>query len=234
MFENMDWIAAMRSSPVMLVILACSVVTLGFAIERALYFMSRRGKPEAMLADVLGCVQGGNMREASRACASCAHPAGSVVAQVLTHAHLSDEAQEDQMQVVLSEQRLLLERNLGVLGTMGNTAPLIGLLGTVWGIMRAFHDMARTGSAGPSVVASGVAEALFTTAAGLMVAVPAVMLYNHFVRRITVLLTVAENHARTLRIAIAEDGPASRAENGRAGVARADRAASRAAVREAA
>jgi len=66
--------------------------------------------------------------------------------------------------------------------------------------MRAFHDMARTGSAGPSVVASGVAEALFTTAAGLLVAVPAVMLYNHFVRRMGVLLTVAENHARTLRI----------------------------------
>jgi biopolymer transport protein TolQ len=93
-----------------------------------------------------------------------------------------------------------LERNLGFIGTMGNTAPLIGLLGTVWGIMRAFHDMARTGSAGPSVVASGVAEALFTTAAGLLVAVPAVMLYNHFVRRMGVLLTVAENHARTLRI----------------------------------
>jgi biopolymer transport protein TolQ len=83
---------------------------------------------------------------------------------------------------------------------MGNTAPLNGLLGTVWGIMRAFHDMARTGSAGPSVVAAGVAEALLTTAAGLMVAVPAVMLYNHFVRRLGVMLTTAENHARTLRI----------------------------------
>ena len=66
--------------------------------------------------------------------------------------------------------------------------------------MRAFHDMARTGSAGPSVVASGVAEALFTTAAGLLVAVPSVMLYNHFVRKMGNLLTVAENHARTLRI----------------------------------
>src|SRR5688500_20376815 len=80
------------------------------------------------------------------------------------------------MQIALSEQRLLFERNLGVLGTMGNTAPLIGLLGTVWGIMRAFHDLASTGSAGPSVVAAGIAEALFTTAAGLVVAVPAVML----------------------------------------------------------
>src|SRR4029077_19217502 len=114
--------------------------------------------------------------------------------------HLSPDAVEEKLQIALSEQKLELERNLGVIGTMGNTAPLIGLLGTVWGIMRAFHDMAQTGSAGPSVVAAGVAEALFTTAAGLLVAVPAVMLYNHFVRRIAVMLTVAENHARTLRI----------------------------------
>jgi biopolymer transport protein ExbB/TolQ len=70
--------------------------------------------------------------------------------------------------------------------------------------MRAFHDMARTGSAGPSVVASGVAEALFTTAAGLLVAVPAVMLYNHFVRRMAVLLTVTENQARRLRMSLEE------------------------------
>ena len=62
--------------------------------------------------------------------------------------------------------------------------------------------MARTGSAGPSVVAAGVAEALFTTAAGLLVAVPAVMLYNHFIRQMSVMLTVAENRARNLRMAI--------------------------------
>jgi biopolymer transport protein ExbB/TolQ len=88
---------------------------------------------------------------------------------------------------------------------MGNTAPLIGLLGTVWGIMRAFHDLAATGSAGPSVVAAGIAEALFTTAAGLVVAVPAVMLYNHFTRRTNVLLTEAENRARSLRLTLADD-----------------------------
>ena len=234
MFDNMDWIAAMRSSPVMIVILACSVVTLGFAIERALYFMSRRGKPEALLADVLGSVREGNLREAARMCAACAHPAGAVAAQVVKNAHLSDDAQEDQMQVALSEQRLLLERNLGVLGTMGNTAPLIGLLGTVWGIMRAFHDMARTGSAGPSVVAAGVAEALFTTAAGLMVAVPAVMLYNHFVRRITVLLTVAENQGRSLRIAMADGGQTAHNDQRRVGPARVERVAPLAPAREAA
>src|SRR5204862_5636554 len=115
--------------------------------------------------------------------------------------HLPTESVDEKMQIALSEQKLQLERHLGWLGTMGNTAPLIGLLGTVWGIMRAFHDMARTGSAGPSVVAAGIAEAPFTTAAGLLVAVPAVMLYNYFVGRMSVLLTESENQARRLRLA---------------------------------
>ena len=200
MFENFDWIGAMRSSPVMVVILICSVLTVGFALERLFYFTKRRGNPDGVLATALIAVRGGNREEAVRVLNTCSHPLGPVAAEIIRNPELSSEAAEEKLQIVLSEQRMALERNLGFLGTMGNTAPLIGLLGTVWGIMRAFHDMARTGSAGPSVVAAGVAEALFTTAAGLLVAVPAVMLYNHFVRRMGNLLTVAENHARTLRI----------------------------------
>jgi biopolymer transport protein ExbB len=202
MFENFDWLEAIRRSPVMIVILGCSVITLGFAIERLRYYWSRRGDVGPQLDQAAEKVKAGNWKEAAWACSVIKHPAGPVAASVLQSAHLGREAQEETMQIALSEQRLLLERNLGVLGTMGNTAPLIGLLGTVWGIMRAFHDMARTGSAGPSVVAAGVAEALFTTAAGLMVAVPAVMLYNHFIRQMSVMLTVAENRARNLRMAI--------------------------------
>ncbi len=206
MFENFDWIEAMRTSPVMLIILGCSVLTLGYALERAIYFWRRRGNPDALMGKALARVRSGGWKEAEWELARCAHPVGPVSAQVIAAAHLSAEAAEERLGIALSEQKLLLERNLGVLGTMGNTAPLIGLLGTVWGIMRAFHDMARTGSAGPSVVAAGVAEALFTTAAGLLVAVPAVILFNHFMRRITVMLTVAENHARNLRLAIEEAG----------------------------
>jgi len=202
MFEHFDWIGAMRTSPVMIIILGCSVATLGFAMERAIYFWKRRGDPESALASALASVKDGDLRGATRACSATAHPMGPVACQVLEHADLPADEIEERLQISLSEQKLLLERNLGVLGTMGNTAPLIGLLGTVWGIMRAFHDMASTGSAGPSVVAAGVAEALFTTAAGLLVAVPAVMLYNHFVRRIAVMLTVAENNARNLRLAV--------------------------------
>ncbi len=200
MFENFNWIGAMSSSPVMVVILICSVLMVGFAMERLIYYNRRRGNPDGVLATALIAVRGGNREEAVRVLSSCAHPLGPVATEILRTPDLSMEASEEKLQIALSEQRMQLERNLGFIGTMGNTAPLIGLLGTVWGIMRAFHDMARTGSAGPSVVASGVAEALFTTAAGLVVAVPAVMLYNHFTRRMGVLLTVAENHARTLRL----------------------------------
>lgn len=205
MFEHFDWIGAMRSSPVMVIILACSVVTFGFAIERSLYFWKRRGSAEETFTKAMAQVKTGNTQEAVWTCLATPHPMGPVAAQVIKHAGQSPDALEETLQIALSEQRMELERHLGLLGTMGNTAPLIGLLGTVWGIMRAFHDMARTGSAGPSVVAAGVAEALFTTAAGLLVAVPAVMLYNHFSRRISVMMTVAENRSRAIRHALTEN-----------------------------
>ena len=202
MFADFDWIQAMRNSPVMLIIVACSIVTLGFALERLLYFSRRRGDAARLMGQALDQVRRGQLREAGWALNTSKHPVGPVAAQVIENRNLPPEAQEEKLQIALSQQRLLFERHLGWLGTMGNTAPLIGLLGTVWGIMRAFHDMARTGSAGPSVVAAGVAEALFTTAAGLLVAVPSVMLYNHFVRKTHVMLTEAENHARDLRLSL--------------------------------
>ena len=204
MFENFDWIQAMRTSPVMLVILGCSVLTLGFALERLLYYGARGSISKRALHETIERARRGETKEAAFACGTMKHPFGPVAAELLKSIHLPADHQEERMSIALSEQRMLLERNLGFLGTMGNTAPLIGLLGTVWGIMRAFHDMARTGSAGPSVVAAGVAEALFTTAAGLVVAVPAVMLYNHFVRKMSVMLTEADNHTRRLRQALEE------------------------------
>jgi biopolymer transport protein ExbB len=209
MFENFDWVEALVTSPVMQLIMLLSVLTLGFALERTIYYWKRRGNPDRALASILGAVRTGNRDDAVRRCAETTHPLGAVAAEVLRCEDPSPEASEERLQIALSEQRLELERNLGFIGTMGNTAPLVGLLGTVWGIMRAFHDMARTGSAGPSVVAAGVAEALLTTACGLLVAVPAVMLYNHFTRRMVVMLTVAENGARSVRMASNEPGTGS-------------------------
>jgi biopolymer transport protein ExbB len=200
MFQDIDWVGTLRTSPVFNILILCSVLTLGFALERAIYYWKRRGNPDASLASATVAVRSGNVEEAVRVLGQEASPLGPIGTEILKQAESDTESAEERMSIALSEERLKLERNLGFLGTMGNTAPLIGLLGTVWGIMRAFHDMARTGSAGPSVVAAGIAEALLTTAAGLLVAVPAVMIYNHFVRRMGVMLTTAENHSRTLRM----------------------------------
>jgi biopolymer transport protein ExbB/TolQ len=77
-----------------------------------------------------------------------------------------------------------LERYISIVGTIGNTAVYIGLFGTVLGIIRAFHDIAAAGSGGMSIVIGGVAEALVCTAAGLFVAIPAVIIFNYFTRRV--------------------------------------------------
>lgn len=75
----------------------------------------------------------------------------------------------------------LMESRLSFLATVGSTGPFIGLFGTVWGIMNAFHKIGATGQASLAVVAPGISEALITTAIGLVTAIPAVVSYNHFV-----------------------------------------------------
>lgn len=77
-----------------------------------------------------------------------------------------------------------LESRLNWLATTGSTGPFIGLFGTVWGIMGSFHKIGATGNASLAVVAPGISEALIATAIGLAAAIPAVMLYNHFVARV--------------------------------------------------
>jgi biopolymer transport protein ExbB len=204
MFVDFDWMGAVTGSPIMMVLMACSVITFGIALERLYYFRKRKGNPDLALVEALESLRRGNFSEAISRCRNNVHPVGTVAAETI-ECHLCRPADtEETMQVVLSQQKMLLERNTSMLGTMAAVAPLIGLLGTVWGIMRAFHNMALSGSAGPSVVAAGVAEALVTTAAGLVIAVPAVLLYNHFNRAMNIMLTVAENHARSLRVALTE------------------------------
>ncbi len=210
-----DWAGALTGSPISLLLLLCSVVTLGVALERWIYFRKRGANPATALAQARGRLERGGLRDATETCRGAAHPAGAVAADLLEGGSQRPAEAEEIIQTSLSEQKLLLERNLGVLGSMATAGPLLGLMGTVVGIMRAFHDMARTGSAAPSVVASGVSEALVTTAVGLMIAVPSVLLYNYFSRRTVVMLTVAENEARTLRRVWVESGTSAETERPR-------------------
>lgn len=204
MFAEFNWYEWMSNSPIFLVLILCSVVTLAVAAERAIYFFSRRGDCDTCLATSLKKVKGGDLSAAATAIESTTHPLAQVAGQVFESGKSLGETLEERLTVSLSQQKMLFEKNLGVLGTMAAVAPLIGLLGTIWGIMRAFQDMSTAGSTAPTVVASGVAEALLTTAAGIIIAVPAILAYNHYTRRMNVMLTVAENGARSLRATILE------------------------------
>ena len=205
MIVEFNWTEAMTSSPILMVLAGCSVITLGVALERLFYFRKRSGDADATLTQAQVMLRSGQVKEATWLCRSNPHPMGVVATEVLNSLGQKVAEVEERLQIALSQQKLLFERNVGILGNMAAVAPLIGLLGTVWGIMRAFNDMALTGSAAPSVVAAGIAEALVTTAAGLVIAVPSVLLFNHFNRRMNVMLTVAENHARSLRMSLCEN-----------------------------
>ncbi len=88
--------------------------------------------------------------------------------------------------------KLLLEKRLGILATFGNNAPFIGLFGTVLGVMKAFHDLGVSNEFGVRVVMEGISQALVATALGLFVAIPCVMSYNYFVRKIKKILLIYE------------------------------------------
>ncbi len=104
------------------------------------------------------------------------------------------EALERRRQLINQE----LKRNLWILGTIGSAAPFIGLFGTVVGILRSFNDMAKTGSGGFAVVAGGISESLIATAAGIVVAVIAVMAYNTFQTRWSQLVLTIKIHSEEI------------------------------------
>jgi biopolymer transport protein ExbB len=88
--------------------------------------------------------------------------------------------------------KLLLEKRLGILATFGNNAPFIGLFGTVLGVMKAFHDLGVSNEFGVRVVMEGISQALVATALGLFVAIPCVIAYNYFVRKVKTILLLYE------------------------------------------
>lgn len=115
------------------------------------------------------------------------------------------------MSTAIELEQVEMERFLNVLGTMSNIAPLLGLFGTVIGIIRAFAAIARTGSGGSAVVAMGVAEALMTTAAGIVVAVIATVFYNTFVRIIRARVAQLEDAREEFFVQLSRRQPSTQA-----------------------
>jgi len=114
------------------------------------------------------------------------------------HAAVNLENLELTLRRAVREQMVWLERTLTFLATTASTTPFIGLFGTVWGIMNAFQGLSTAQSATIQAVAPGIAEALVTTAVGLLAAIPAVMAYNHFIRQVQVLTADMEGFSAEL------------------------------------
>ncbi|MCK4536137.1 MAG: protein TolQ [Desulfuromonadales bacterium] len=115
---------------------------------------------------------------------------------------LADLGEQDRVARVLrramTSETHRLEKYLTFLATTGSAAPFIGLFGTVWGIMNAFHGIGQTGSASLAVVAPGISEALVATALGLVAAIPAVIGYNHFLNKVNVLIGDMDNFSQEI------------------------------------
>jgi biopolymer transport protein ExbB len=168
-----------------------SVISLAIMLERAWLFWSLRDDVAALMRDLGRLLRSGDLVAArQRLEQSPSAEAAVVVAGVVEAEHGADAA-EEAMAGAAALQRTKLERRLAYLGTLGNNAPFIGLLGTVIGIVGAFEEFGKgplqavgqPSSSGPSeAVMRNIAEALVTTAVGLVVAIPAVAAFNAFQR----------------------------------------------------
>ncbi len=115
--------------------------------------------------------------------------------QDLKHVGAPRDVLERQLRQQLQNIQRYHERGLAELASIGSTAPFIGLFGTVWGIMHALQDISKSGSASLDIVAGPIGEALIATAIGIATALPAVLAYNFFLRRLKVHVTDLENFA---------------------------------------
>jgi biopolymer transport protein ExbB len=168
---------------VMLLLLGCSIAALTLIIERIWHFSKNRFNAHKGLAQIRSLYKNPGTNQAVEYSRSLKNPLGRLFTLILENAHLSLDEVSDLSYGLILDERIRAERFLGGLGTLANVATLLGLLGTVTGLIKAFHNIAATGSGGPVVVSAGIAEALITTAFGLLIGIPSLLFYNYFVKK---------------------------------------------------
>lgn len=177
----------------MYILLLFSIISVTIIIERCIYYRKRsKMKREHFMADIIKELKKSNLKGALEICENTDTPFSSVVHSGLNlHGH-NEVVVSNTMEREVTVETTRLERFTSIVGTIGSTAVYIGLFGTVLGIIRAFHDISKSGSGGINIVISGISEALVCTAAGLCVAVPAVIAYNYFVKKVDAFITDME------------------------------------------
>ncbi len=191
---------SMGAAPIMYTMIGLSVASVAIMIERAWFFRSAEGDLPRLVKKLDQKLRAGDLEAASKAMAEEDTVEAAVVVAGLEQAERGPNAAAEAMIGATALQRLRLERRLAFLGTLGNNAPFIGLLGTVIGIIQAFDKLgeAATSSSGGSAVMGSIAEALVATAIGLAVAIPAVAAFNWFQRRIKSIVASTEALTRLL------------------------------------
>ena len=188
----------------MWVILLASISGLAVIIEKMYTFLSKEKKlSEIEKNQLYKALRTGNKEEILKLCKDKNDSVSKSVTKIVSNMDINfDELDNSHRQVIegiisesILEQTTELEKGMSLLGTVVNAAPQLGLLGTVTGMIAAFSALTRNGTSTAKIVAGGISEALYTTAFGLIVAIPALVFYNYFNRRIDVIVAEMERAA---------------------------------------
>ncbi|MGH9341583.1 MAG: MotA/TolQ/ExbB proton channel family protein [Acidobacteriota bacterium] len=179
------WYYFSQGGPIMWPLLACSLVGLIFIIERAIAYYRIKGDTAQIFSEIREALMNNDLSRSIEVSDAYDHPVAHTLKSGLLRFGKSHEEIQKAMESVALHEVSKLEKGLWVLATVANIAPLFGFLGTVTGMISSFQALAEVGLGNPQAVAEGIAEALITTAAGLMIALPVQAAYNYYNNRVT-------------------------------------------------
>jgi biopolymer transport protein ExbB len=212
--QGMMTFALLGAGWVLWLLVGLSVMSIAISVERAFYLLRDGTSGDALREGLKGWTATGD-RDAFR---TRLKQAGGFEARVLDAglevAVGGPTAAEEAMGAIATAERLKMERGLAVLATVGSNAPFLGLFGTVLGIIKAFHDLGQDAAEASEAVMTGISEALVATAVGLLVAIPAVVLYNLFSRWVKARLGRAQSLSQQV-VAVLHVDAARRVDHGR-------------------
>lgn len=176
-------------------LLICSVISLAIILERLWFLQTRRVIPDQLVARVRAWVEAGALDANRLDELRAGSPLGRILAAGLANRQQDREVMKESIEEVGRHEVHDLERFLNALGTIAAITPLLGLLGTVIGMIKVFEVITALGIGDPGVLAEGISEALITTAAGLTIAIPSLMFYRYFRGRVEALVVTMEREA---------------------------------------
>ncbi len=179
----------------MLPIILCSIVAMAIIVERLWSLRSQRVVPENLVAQVWHLHRDNAITDAHIKTIRDGSPLGRILAAGITNRMHSREIMKETIEEVGRQVVHELERYLNTLGTIASISPLLGLLGTVIGMIKVFSAITLMGVGNPGVLAGGISEALITTATGLSVAIPSLMFHRYLSGRVDRLVVVMEEEA---------------------------------------